>query len=185
TVGHMLTELFLDSLDVDEERRRQLGANAEAFGLGLQLTNILKDITDDRERAMSFIPRDVCDAAGVPLSDLLVADRRHAAHAALKPVFGRANDALDGAFAYCLALPPEAKDVRLFCLLPRWMAVAPLEPARGNDAQFEPDQPVKIDRGTVAEVIRVCTSIAADDDALREGYMALRGGITPETGRRP
>ncbi len=178
TVGHMLTELFQETLpDLDPIRRRHLSAEAESFGLGLQLTNILKDITDDRARATSFIPRDVCDAAGVPVADLLEPGKRQAAHAALRPVFERAGAALDGAFAYCLALPPEATDVRLFCLLPLWMAVATLEHARDNDAQFEPERPVKIDRETVSSVIRVCTSMAGDDDALRQGYGALRSGV--------
>jgi len=177
TVGHLLTELFLDTLtDCSAERQRALKANAEAFGLGLQLTNILKDITDDRAREVSFIPRDVCDAAEIAVGDLLASDQRSRAHAALVPVFERASEALDGAFAYSIAIPPEARDVRLFCLLPLWMAVATLEHARDNDAQFDPGRPVKIDRQTVAEVIRVCTSMAADDDALRAGYVALRSG---------
>ena len=34
-------------------------------------------------------------------------------HAALLPVFERAERALDAAFAYCLAIPAEASDVRL------------------------------------------------------------------------
>ena len=175
TVGHLLTDLFLEALPpLSDERRHALLTNAEAFGLGLQLTNILKDITDDRARATSFIPRDVCDAEGLPLSDLLEPAHRERAHAALLPVFERAERALDAAFAYCLAIPAEASDVRLFCLLPLWMAVATLEHARGNDAQFEASQAVKIDRRMVAELLGACTKMASDDSALKRSYGALK-----------
>ena len=57
TVGHMLTELFIDAVPRDDTRRQEMQTHAEAFGLGLQLTNILKDITDDRARSTSFILR--------------------------------------------------------------------------------------------------------------------------------
>lgn len=175
TVGHMLTELFRAELpEIDAGRALALESRAEEFGLGLQLVNILKDITDDGARGWSFIPRVACWSAGLEPADLLSAAHRPAAHAAVRPVFERADRALDEALGYCLALPPEATDVRLFCLLPLWMAVRTLGVARGNDAQFVASRPVKVSREEVARIVDDCRSRAADDEALRQSYAALR-----------
>ncbi len=46
-VGEMLTELFCDYSPEIDARRDDLEARAVSFGLGLQMTNILKDIWDD------------------------------------------------------------------------------------------------------------------------------------------
>ncbi|MCB9785082.1 MAG: squalene/phytoene synthase family protein [Deltaproteobacteria bacterium] len=176
TVGHMLTELFrVEVAELDPTRALALESRAEEFGLGLQLVNILKDITDDSARGWSFIPRTICWREGLEPVDLLSEGHRRAAHAAVLPVFERADRALDTALEYCLALPPTATDVRLFCLLPLWMAVRTLELARGNDAQFTPSRPVKVSREEVAHLVAECHARAADDDALRQGYAALRG----------
>ena len=174
TVGHMLTDLFLAEVDgLDPSRRQRLRANAEEFGLGLQLVNILKDITDDRERNVSFIPRAVCAEGGLSISELLAGGRRAEAHAALEPVFERARGALAHAFDYCMALPPEARDVRLFCLLPLWMAVRTLAHAQRNDAQLVAGHAVKISREEVGQIIAECQRCCSDDDAIRAAWARL------------
>ena len=174
TVGHLLTGVFeLELMDLPPERRAVLHRTAESFGLGLQLVNILKDVTDDWARGVSYVPRAAAEAVGLPLSDLLSPERRSQAHAAVAPMFDRAHRHLDEAFAYCLAIPPTARAIRLFCLLPLWMAVRTLSHARGNDAQFTPGAPVKITREEVATLISDCVARCQDDDALRAGYHRL------------
>ena len=63
--------------------------------------------------------------------------------------------------------------MRLFCLLPLWMAVRTLVHARGNDAMFVPGQPVKIARAEVEQLIADCMANAQSDEALRRRYDAL------------
>jgi len=174
TVGHMLTELFLEEMpEATPQQAQQLRSHAEAFGMGLQLTNILKDVTDDRVRRWSFIPREVCAAQGINVAELTIADRRAAAHAAVEPVFEAAAGFLDRALTYTLAIPATQPEVRLFCLLPLWMAVRTLVHARGNDAMFTAEEPVKISRTEVEQLIAECMGHVADDDALRARYRAL------------
>ena len=54
TVGHLLTEFFAFAYGFDAQRKNELKANAESFALGLQLTNILKDVAEDHARGMIF-----------------------------------------------------------------------------------------------------------------------------------
>ncbi|MBC7173178.1 MAG: squalene/phytoene synthase family protein, partial [Polyangiaceae bacterium] len=139
TVGQMLTELFLLHVEeVSPSAVRTLREEAESFGIGLQLVNILKDITDDQVRGVSYVPRSLAEERGVALPELLDASRRAAAHDVVAPLFDVARAHLDRALEYVLAIPQSEPRVRIFCLLPLWMAARTLVHARGNDAMFVP-----------------------------------------------
>ncbi len=171
TVGHMLTDLFVESIDdVGGATEMALRERCESFGLGLQLVNILKDVTDDRARDVSYVPRTNAAKAGIDLERLVDPALREEAHAAVAPLFDRAQEHLDQALEYTLAVPAEHTAVRLFCLLPLWMAVRTLVHARGNDAMFVAGEPVKITRSEVEQLIADCLASASDDDALRDHY---------------
>jgi farnesyl-diphosphate farnesyltransferase len=173
TVGRMITDLFTESLAAPE-LHAPLARYCEAFGMGLQMVNILKDVTDDLERSWCFIPRDLCGREGITPAQLADPVHRHAAHAAVAPLFDRAASHLDDALSYTLTIPPDQGRLRLFCLLPLWMAVRTLAIARGNDAMFTPGKPVKISRAEVAKLIAECTFHKGNDEALRLRYAAMR-----------
>lgn len=174
TVGHMLTDLFVEAMGAaGSDTEHALRSQAEAFGVGLQFVNILKDVTDDRERRVSFIPRTTVHAQGLSIDQLVDPSVRDRAHAAVAPLFDTAQNRLDRALDYVLAIPAEQAAVRLFCLLPLWMAVRTLVHARGNDAMFTAGDPVKIARGEVESLIADCVAHVGKDDALRQKYDAL------------
>ncbi|MDB4971808.1 MAG: hypothetical protein JWN48_149 [Myxococcaceae bacterium] len=185
TVGHMLTELFAETFGdkMGPSQLAHLRANAEGFGAGLQLVNILKDVTDDRARRWSFIPRAACERAGIGIDNLTDAAVRDQAHYAVAPLFDLARSKLDQALDYALSIPPSEKGVRLFCLLPLWMAALTLVHGRGNDAMFVVGEDVKISRSQVEQVIAECLTHVGDDAALRTRYYALWGPVAVEERR--
>jgi phytoene/squalene synthetase len=135
--------------------------------------NILKDVTDDRLRRWSFIPRAACERVGINIENLTDEDVRDRAHLAVAPLFDLARVKLDRALQYALSIPPDQKGVRLFCLLPLWMAALTLVHARGNDAMFLSDEEVKISRQAVEQVIADCVTHVSDDAALKARYRQL------------
>ena len=171
TVGHLLTDLFVTVFDRAIEP--VLRVDAERFGAGLQLVNILKDVTEDRTRGWSYIPRSACAEHGIEVGELVDVALRGRAHAAVAPVFAMARECLDSALRYALAVPPSHAGVRLFCLLPLWMAVRTLVYARGNDAMFVPGAAVKISHAEVEAITVEVTRLVADDDALARCYRSL------------
>ncbi|MEM7433667.1 MAG: squalene/phytoene synthase family protein [Myxococcota bacterium] len=175
TVGHMLTELFLAEMGTspESELSAALYEHAEAFGTGLQLVNILKDITDDMQRGWSFVPRSLCRKQGLRSRDLLDPDQLAAAHRAVFPMFHLARTKLDSALEYALTIPAEHREIRLFCLLPLWLAVRTVVLAYGNDAMFTDGQEVKVSRAEVEEVIARCAASYQDDALLRSDYESL------------
>jgi phytoene/squalene synthetase/2-polyprenyl-6-methoxyphenol hydroxylase-like FAD-dependent oxidoreductase len=182
TVGHMLTELFSETLGdaLSDEAHAALVRNAESFGSGLQMVNILKDVTDDRERRWSFIPREACAAVGLSIERLTDPGERRRAHGAVAPIFDLAEERLQSALIYALTIPAECVDIRMFCLLPLCMAAITLVHARGNDAMFTAGADVKVSRMDVARVIKNCTLYAGDDATLKSYYRSLWSAPAPE-----
>lgn len=182
TVGHMLTDLFSEAIGVvGQPTEHALREQAEAFGIGLQLVNILKDVTDDRERKVSYVPRVSCAKHGIGIDELVDPKHRDTAHAIVAPLFDAAQARLDRALEYVLAIPADQMAIRLFCLLPLWMAVRTLVHGRGNDAMFTAGAPVKISRTEVEALIADCMSSAGNDEQLRARYDALWRAPTTET----
>ena len=174
TVGHLLTGLFCEAMDdLAPERAARMRRNAEGFGLGLQMVNILKDQTDDLARGWCFIPRTLWDEHGLSPQQMLEPANHERSHRVVQPVFARAQKHLDDALAYTLAIPAEHASIRLFCLLPLWMAARTLVHARGNDAMFSADEPVKISREEVATLIADASQAADDDAALHAQFDRL------------
>lgn len=175
TVGHLLTDLFIDAIgeDPDGAVAIALRDHAEGFATGLQLTNILKDVTDDLSRGVSFVPRAECARQGLAVASLADPKVRDRAHAAVAPIYDIARGRLDEALEYALLIPADQRPIRLFCLLPLWMAARTLAMAKGNDAMFEPELPVKISRAEVEALIAEIMTTAEDDEALRARYARL------------
>lgn len=174
TVGQMLTELFLIEMpDISAERADNMRAFAEHFGLGLQLVNILKDQTEDLARNWCFIPQTLWQASGLTPRQLLDPDCHGQAHAALEPLFARTRQYLRDALKFTLAIPADQPGMRLFCILPLWMAARTLRHAHRNDAMFVADQPVKISRDEVADIIQQALTSVGDDAALRAQFSRL------------
>ena len=171
TVGNLLTDVFTAELAL--ANNPALRVDAERFGAGLQLVNILKDVTEDRARGWSYIPRSACAEHGLEVRELVDPAHRARAHKIVAPVFAMARANLDGALRYALAVPPAHAGVRMFCLLPLWMAARTLMHARGNDAMFEAGAEVKISRAEVEAIIAEVSQLVGDDDALARRYRTL------------
>ncbi|HEU5073847.1 MAG TPA: squalene/phytoene synthase family protein [Polyangiaceae bacterium] len=178
TVGHLITDLFCDYMGASGAvLEPALRGHCESFGVGLQLVNILKDITDDFERKRCYVPRQLCRAQGFEPEQLLSPVNRQSAQRALLPTLESAVRHLEQALEYTLLLPPQQAELRLFCLLPLWMALETLALLAGNDGMFVPGQQVKISRDAVARVVREGVRLAADDASLRLHTAGLVGRV--------
>ncbi|RMF17092.1 MAG: FAD-dependent oxidoreductase [Candidatus Dadabacteria bacterium] len=175
TVGHMLTELFIGSHPhLPESSRQRLTELAESFGMGLQLVNMIKDVADDLERGVVYVPRALCARARLTPAQLLDPALGARAQEALSPMFTLAWTMLDDAVEYTCLLPTEATDQRLFCLLPLLMAGATLSHAQDHPDLLKPGAAVKISRDVVHRIIADAQRLATDNDAIRAQWQTLR-----------
>jgi farnesyl-diphosphate farnesyltransferase len=169
TVGHLLTDLFRLQAGLDEAGHARLKALATDFGLGLQLTNIIKDVADDRRRGWSFVPRALCAACGTTPEDLQDPAHAVAARRVMDRLIAKAQGHLDRALDYCCALPRGQHRLRQFCLAPLYFAVRTLAAARRDPRLLDPGHKVKITRGAVYRTL-VMGALAAPSNRMVRAY---------------
>lgn len=170
TVGKLLcNEWALDRDSITDEVKAKLDQHAISFGLGLQVTNIIKGVTDDMGRGVAYVPRKLFEAAGIDLQTLLddPTDPR-----GREVVAGLAEMTLlwlDEALQYTLTIPASETDIRLFCALPLVFAVRTLERALRTTEVFS-EENLKITREEVGAIHAEIDAAIADNNALRAIY---------------
>jgi len=172
-VGEMLTELFCAYSGEIDAQRSDLQKLAVSFGQGLQMTNILKDIWEDRARGACWLPRDVFQRIGFDLDRLAEDYQRETFSLGLRELIGIARLHLHNAMSYTLLIPGHEAGIRRFCLWALGMAVLTLRKVHAN-MFFTSGQQVKISRRSVKAVILV-SNVSVSNDALLK---LLFGGFT-------
>jgi farnesyl-diphosphate farnesyltransferase len=173
TVGEMLTGLFISYSKAARDIAHVLEPRARAFGRALQLTNILKDVREDLDRGICWLPKDRLAAHGLNVRTLALPEKRQQAVALLDELVGVAREEIDRAFEYTLALPESETGLRLFCLWPLFFAVLTLQMLEHNPAVLEP-APVKLTRETIKFVMIATQQNVTSDVALRAMYHELQ-----------
>jgi farnesyl-diphosphate farnesyltransferase len=163
-VGEMLTDLFCHHSPEVAARRATLDEFAASFGEGLQLTNILKDVWEDRRRGACWLPQDVFTPHGVELAQLSPERPDPGFHAGMCELVGVAHGHLRNALAYTLAIPADETGIRRFCLWAIGLAVLTLRKIVANP-QFTSGAQVKIPRSAV-RMTQLCASTAVRSDQL-------------------
>ncbi len=177
TVGHLLTELFcLHAGCQGRVRYTKLDSLATSFGLGLQLTNIIKDVADDRRRGWVFIPQELCQLAGIVPAQLHDERYRDAAHRVVALLIDKAKYHLLDALEYTTTLPRRQYGIRLFCLSALYFAVRTLRLAAHDDHLLDPRHKVKITRGEVYRTLLATRIVAPSNTLIRQYFWHLARG---------
>jgi len=174
-VGEMLTELFCDYSPAINRHREPLLRHAVRFGQGLQMTNILKDVWEDRRTLTCWLPRDVFQQAGFELSELVPGRYVDAFGDGMNRLIGVAHAHLRHALQYTLLIPRRETGVRRFCLWAIGLAVLTLRKLHGNP-EFTAGRDVKVSRRTVRATVLTSSLAARSNNTLRLLFdLAARG----------
>jgi farnesyl-diphosphate farnesyltransferase len=174
-VGEMLTDLFCDYSQDIARRRSALSALAASFAQGLQMTNILKDIWEDRTRGACWLPQDVFTRYGVDLALLSPESKDTRFSAGISELVGVAHAHLRNALDYTLLIPAKEKGIRRFCLWAIGLAVMTLRKIAHNP-EFSAGAQVKVTRSTVRATLLLTNMAIGNDWLLRRLFaMAARG----------
>lgn len=174
TVGILLTRLFfVHSRSITRSLLRTLRSRAVSFGLGLQLTNIIKDCHTDYSRGWCYIPRELTQKNGLAPQELFEPANQSKAQKTLNDLIARAAAHLDDALDYSLQIPRRNVRIRLFCLLPLFFAIATLVEAKDNFTLLAGEK-VKISRERVKQLIRNITMLCLSNQALKSYYSRFR-----------
>lgn len=151
-VGEMLTRLFCHySTEIAAHKSEMMGL-AVSFGQGLQMTNILKDIWDDAERGVCWLPQDIFIETGFDLKNLTAQTSDPHFREGLEHLISVAHGHLNNALKYTQLIPSHEQGIRNFCLWALGMAVLTLKKIKQN-LDFTRSEQVKITRNSVKSTI--------------------------------
>ena len=168
-VGEMLTDLFCAQLPELQQQAAALRRLAPSFGQGLQMTNILKDMWEDRSRGACWLPREIFERHGVSL-ERPAGQQAAGFRASLQELIGIAHGHLRNALAYTLLIPPTQSGIRRFCLWSIGLALLTLRKINHNP-RFSAGAQVKVSRRAVM-LVRTLSNLSARSDHVLRGLFA-------------
>jgi len=177
TVGHILTELFISHYVFDQAISRGLKRLSNSFGLGLQKVNVIKDVPSDRKRGVCYLPGDVLIRHGLNGSRLNDKTRSSQISDFVAEIVGLTVPHLDDAIEYSTYIPAHLKGVRMFLIVPVYLATATLALVKSKPVQAMTGPPVKLSRMEVTGLVGAATARIGSDKKLMEYYLSLRNKI--------
>ncbi len=180
-VGEMLTELFCLHCEELKPRRDEMMRLAVSFGQGLQMTNILKDMWDDRPANACWLPLSVFTEGpqGDPqfrLDRLESLYDTEAFRAGLNQLIGVAHGHLRNALQYTCIIPKREVGIRRFCLWAIGLAVLTLRKIHRNPT-FRSGAEVKVSRRTVKATVVTTNLTLMSNRALRMMFDRVANGL--------
>ena len=190
-VGEMLTDLFCEHCPTLAPQRTEMMALAVCFGQGLQMTNILKDVWEDRDSNTCWLPQSVFSDVDGGLAQAIENRDSDAMAAGIEQLVGIAHAHLQSALRYTQLIPKNEPGIRRFCLWAIGMAVLTLRRIHENPGYMAGAE-VKISRRAVKATMVVCNVAQVSNRATHALFtaagrglpLAPRGELCPPPGAR-
>jgi len=174
-VGELCTELFCLHDPEIAKQRDAMTRLAVSFGQGLQMTNILKDIWDDRQANACWLPRSVF-GEGFELERLDELNTTTEFKLGLDSLIGLAHAHLRNALEYTCLIPKREVGIRRFCLWAIGLAVLTLRKIHRNPT-FRSGNDVKVSRRTVKATVFTTNLTLMSNRALRLVFARAADGL--------
>ena len=121
--GKLITNVF--SINIfSKKRKSRMKTHAQAFGLGLQYINVLKDFLKDIERGWCYIPKKCIEKQKLSFSHFFKNTFPNQSHQVIVSLLPRTQKYLKQALIYIEAIPVWHFRKRLFCALPLFFALS-------------------------------------------------------------
>jgi len=178
TVGYLLTALFSSySQKITPTLQKRMTKLAESFGKGLQLVNIIRDMTTDLRRGQSYIPEELL--LKYQLDRKTIFEKKNAAQAEklFNELIERAVLHLDQALDYILLIPKDEKGIRLFCMLPVFWAMRTLQKIQENTLALLGMEKIKVSRKIIKKEYYLAMINAYSNRLTRWHYRRIKRGF--------
>jgi len=160
--------------DWNRDAMRQRGVR---FGKGLQMTNILRDLSKDLRIGRCYLPRQELEVLGLQPADLLNPSAIAKVKPLLRSLLALALEHYQEGWAYTLAIPRYEVRMRLACVLPLFIGLKTLALLERSPNLLDPNVVIKIPRGTVYGIVARSLVRIGSDSALDRYYCRLRQDV--------
>ena len=127
------------------------------YGKGLQLVNILRDVSRDLHHGRCYIPATFLQEVGLCSSDLLDDQSMTAFRPIFRRLIGLALEHLDQGWRYTMAIPRLEIRLRLACMWPILIGVRTLQVLLAAPNVLNPPSPLKISRAEIYRLMSLTT----------------------------
>lgn len=176
-IGHLFNDLLEFNRVITARLKRRLSRFAREFGLALQKVNILRDIADDVASHRYYWPKRLLAKYGLSYGNICSAENRQKALSVLREQIQDARGYIDSAMQYVLLLPKKALRVRMFCLIPLFMAIESYVKCMNNAEVFEAGKKVKITREQVGDIVAKSGMWGSDNERLVRWFSSSMGSM--------
>ena len=175
-VGEMLTELFCDYSAEVNKQRKDLLALSVSYAQGLQMTNILKDLWDDRRRGACWLPRDVFRESGFDLDRLSPGEVDPGFLKGFFELVGIARGQLWEGLRYVLLIPGHETGLRRYLLWSLGLSVLMLR-SLYRTPSFRKGRNIRLSRLSVAVLVVLTSILARSNSALKFLFKSVTRGL--------
>lgn len=173
TVGRMLTELFIEELPFSKENEKSLMLLCDSFGLGLQKVNTIKDAPIDRQRGIMFLPGDLLSKNELTPQSSGEKSNSERITMFITEVSRLALRHLDDARDYVQLISEDRKGIRMFLIVPIFLALETLNMIFQNPVQTLTGPPVKISRLDVTRLTALAAVCSTSNRQFKAHYQQL------------
>jgi farnesyl-diphosphate farnesyltransferase len=178
TVGNMLTALFSHySPHIDRSIAKKLQKNSEAFGKGLQMINIIRDMPADWRLHRSYVPNELLTKYALTRGSIFSPHTVERSRQMVDELIHLALSYLDGAMHYIVDIPKADVRIRLACLLPLFWALQTLLHLKRNLNAFFHREKIKISRTVIREEFFFAYLAVLSNRLIKRHYRSLRAAI--------
>jgi len=159
----------------DREVMVRLGVR---FGKGLQMTNVLRDLSRDLRIGRCYIPRQELETLGLQPPDLLDPSAIVKVRPLLRDLLGLTLDHYQEGWAYTLSIPRREVRMRLACAWPLLIGLKTLGLIERSSNLLDPSVTVKIRRPAVYRIMVCSLATIGSNSGLDRYYRLLRQRVT-------
>lgn len=175
TVGYLLTELFsYYSEKITPAIKNKMEYFAESFGKGLQMVNIIRDMSTDLKRGQSYIPDELLAKYRLTRSSIFEKENAERAEKLFNELIQNAVKHLDRALDYILLIPKEESRIRLFCILPLFWAMRTLQKIQENTLALLGSDKIKVSRKMIRKEFYLALINMKSNRLMRRHYLNIR-----------
>ncbi|MEM3361730.1 MAG: squalene/phytoene synthase family protein [Candidatus Anstonellaceae archaeon] len=170
-VGKLFNELLYLNKIISKKTKKKLSTYAKGFGIALQKINIIRDIRQDIKEKRYFWPINLLKKYSLDYNNIFKKENRESAIKILKIMLKNTKKDIDDAIKYIKALPKNQIKIRIFCLIPLFMALESYAALIKNQKLFELEEKVKIGRRAVYSIALKAALVAESNSIIYKWFV--------------
>jgi farnesyl-diphosphate farnesyltransferase len=183
-VGYLFNDLLYYNQFITKKTKKKLQKYAKKFGIALQKINIIKDIKEDAKENRYFWPIKLIEKYGLDYKTMFLKTNLNKSIKILNYLLKSIKNDIKDAIKYIKSLPKNQIKIRIFCLIPLFMALESYAKLFNNKSLFELDQKIKITRKQVYYIALKAALFGNSNKMIQKWFLNSLNKLPTKTNQR-